>query len=138
MLSRICHHTKVLRRCWPVIASNGRFLSVTGGNYSLPEPKWSVKALNLLDDNGDGVVQIDTVERLADLACIDLKYISSNGDHMATKEMICKDVNVILKCAQSLKVGYILFSFIHFSCASLSLLLFLSLSDLNAVGLSTE
>lgn len=74
------------------------------GKYVLPKSKWSVKTLNLLNGSDNDVIQVDTVERLADLACVDLNHIACpHVNNSLTKEMICKDVNVILKCAQSLK-----------------------------------
>jgi len=85
--------------------------------YVLASPNWSIKTLNLLEaPNSSDVITIDALDKLAKLACIDLNPIKSNADEEAIltiKQSICKDVNVILKCAKSLKVSYLHSLFIY-------------------------
>ena len=76
------------------------------GRYQLGQPTWSVKGHNNLEDpkNVD-LVNENTVNYLSKLACIDLTAIP-NADSLNIKDSIQRDVNVILKCAQSLQVSH--------------------------------
>ncbi len=82
-------------------------------NYTLGQPRWSLKELNLQsqtqqDDETAYLVSSEQIHHLAKLACIDLNaaILSSNPfkQQPLTLGEICHDVNVILKCAQSLQV----------------------------------
>jgi hypothetical protein len=119
VLLRPCHHLRLLTSS-PV------------GQYILPVSKWSVKTLNLLEESDQGLICIETVSRLADLACVDLNHVGDSTDNMPTKEQICADVNIILKCAQSLKVkGTMYYNYV---CAVLLIIAFLKYCSGLSIG----
>lgn len=81
---------------------NIRLLS--SDKFILGPPTWSVKEMNHLSLHAN-IVTEDRILHLAKLAAIDLSSIPCDNKSDIMKE-ICNDVNVVLKCAESLKVRY--------------------------------
>lgn len=67
--------------------------------YSLPQAKWSLAKLNLLSTQSPTITKQE-LDKLAKLSCIDLKAAGPR----VSEEEICRDINIILNCANLLKV----------------------------------
>ena len=95
----------------PKICLNLRFLNLyskkltSDARYTLGKATWSIKKDNNLGNvNLSELVSVNTINYLSKLSCIDLSAISRD-DSLSIIHEIQNDVNIILKCAQSLQVS---------------------------------